>query len=369
MGTEKRAAPGNGGDSVARPPLATPMPTEPPESTAPAAPAAPAPAAATPAVPTPAVPTPPAATPASPMNTDAAVDFVWWQFRKMDATSVHAKSRWMRQKRILLFPTLGVILLLPLGKALLPVFVSAQAALLIRVLTWLSGAAAALLAFINQIVGSEPSQPWIRARGAAETLRGEIFRFVGGAAPYDKKQDPQMLLERSQKILEPVSSLTTVNVSEREGKKGRPSCPADRARYLVERVDDQLAFFAQKAAESEHAALWVKRWTWFFGALVVVAGVSAPFVEGLDGWIVVITTLSATLATQLYLGRNEFQVALYQGAVSHLGFLKTTWLVAGDAGLTQQSRYVGLFEDEIARVNGAWLMEWTRRPDTKPEEP
>lgn len=325
-----------------------------------------------PPVPAPDVPPAPVDTPApsseDALRTDAAVEFVWLQFRKLDATSVHDKSRWMRRKRILLFPTLGVIVLLPLAKALLPSLLEPErAAFVLRVITWLSGAAAALLAFINQLVGNEPSQAWIRSRGAAETLRGELFRFVGGAAPYDKKQDVQLLLERSQKIVEPVSSLVTVNVSEREAKKGRPTIPADRTRYLSERVDDQIAFFAHKAAESARDALWVQRWTWFFGGLVVVAGVSAPFVEGLDGWIVVITTLSATLATQLYLGRNEFQVALYQGAVSHLGFLKTTWLVSGEGSASQQSKYVGLFEDEIARVNGAWLMEWTRRPDTKPE--
>lgn len=309
--------------------------------------------------------------PGSPPSEDT-VGMVWEQFRRLDVTSVRDKNRWLWTKRALLFPSLLIIVLVPIGKALLPMLLGEEPSdLWLRVLTWFSTAVAALLAFVNQLVGTDPNQRWIRARSAAESIKSEVFRFIGGAAPYDKAWDAKVFLARVQELMEPVRDLVPVALTESELREGRPTCPATRDTYLAERVRDQIEFFTHKAAECDRDARRTRRWTWVFGGMVVLFGASAPFVQQqtqVDTWIPVLTLLSATLATQLYMGRNEFQAALYQGASSQLAFMKANWLAQGGKEGAHQAEFVARFEDELSKINGTWLSEWSRRPEPPRDE-
>jgi len=300
-----------------------------------------------------------------------AVNLVWEHFRRLDVTSVRDKQRWIRKKRALLFPSLLVIVLLPIGKVLLPEFLGPEAsAVWLQGLTWFSTAVAALLAFVHQLVGEDPNQRWIRTRAAAESIKSEVFRFLGAAAPYDEAQDVTAFLSRVQQLLEPVSHFIPESLTDSELREGRPTCPATPASYLTERVEDQIRFFASKAVEHDRDARRTRWWTWVLGGLVVLFGASAPFLAqrtSLDLWIPVLTLLSATLATQLYMGRNEFQAALYQGVSSQLAFMKTLWLAHGEGAGVSQAEFVARFEDELSKANGAWLSEWSRQPEPPSE--
>ncbi|WP_309889910.1 DUF4231 domain-containing protein [Archangium sp.] len=306
-----------------------------------------------------------------------AVNLAWEHFRRLDVTSVRDKQRWLWKKRALLFPSLLVIVLLPIGKALLPALLGeAASAVWLQGLTWFCTAVAALLAFVHQLVGEDPNQRWIRTRAAAESLKSEVFRFLAAAAPYDKAQDDKaqdvtVFLSRVQQLLEPVSHFIPESLTDSELREGRPTCPATPASYLAERVEDQIRFFTRRAVEHDRDARRTRGWTWFLGGLVVLFGASAPFLAqytSLDMWIPVLTLLSATLATQLYMGRNEFQAALYQGVSSQLAFLKTLWLVHGEGPGVSQSEFVARFEDELSKANGAWLSEWSRQPEAPSEK-
>lgn len=296
-----------------------------------------------------------------------AIDFAWKQYRRMDLTSVLDKQRWLWRKRLILALTLVVIVLLPIGQALLP-----EKSTLVALMTWLSAVLAALIAFTNQLVGADPHQRWIRTRGAAESIKSEVFRFIGGAAPYDKTRDAQVLLTQVRKLMAPVEDVVPAPRSEAELLEGRPSFPATRDTYLADRVDDQIRFFTAKAAESDAQARRARRWTWVLSGMAVVAGASAPFLKDLgriDGWIPVLSVLSATLATQLFLGRNEFQAGLYQSASVQLDFMKRSWLLAGEEGTHQQAKQVAGFEEALAKINGTWLSEWTQRREQQPDKP
>jgi len=301
-----------------------------------------------------------------------AVNVVWEHFRRLDVTSVRDKQRWLWKKRALLFPSLLVIVLLPISRPLLPVFLRPEASeRWLDVLTWFSTVVAALLAFVQQLVGADPNQRWIRSRAAAESLRSEVFRFIAAAAPYDKGWDVQVFLARAQELQEPVHDLVPESLTDSELHEGRPTCPATPASYRAERVEDQIRFFTRKAAECDRDARRTKRWTWVLGGLMVLFGASAPSLAprtSFDMWILVLTSLSATLATQLYMGRNEFQAALYQGASSQLAFMKARWLVQGEEAGVSQAEFVARFEDELSKVNGAWLSEWSRQPKPPGEE-
>lgn len=105
--------------------------------------------------------------------------------------------------------------------------------------------------------------------------------------------------------------------------------------------------------------------------MAVVAGASAPFLRDLsriDGWIPVLSVLSATLATQLFLGRNEFQAGLYQSASVQLEFMKKSWLLAGEEGALHQARQVAWFEEALAKIKRVLLLLEPAAPAEEEEE-
>lgn len=295
----------------------------------------------------------------------AALEHFWAQYKVWDATAVkHQKSLAAWRLRVLLLGVLAAVLGAtsdprafpwPEGWATWGVPRSAFAAA--------GGVLLGLVAFLTrELLGPEREGSWLRARAAAEAYKREGYLLAAGAPPYGGPVT-RALLERGRGILAGVGDLQEESVEEGERLEGMPSCPLSAEGYVAERLDDQISYYRRRAGEHRVVVKRVR-------VLTAVLGVAAFALGTLGGgagvWLIVVTTVTASLAGYLYANRLQFLVGSYTIAARNLDALRAGWETFGaEADDAERDRFILDCEAVLSAENQSWITEWARKEEVK----
>lgn len=296
----------------------------------------------------------------------AALEHFWGQYRAWDETSVkhrRALSAWRLR-----------VLLLGVGAAVLGALSDPRA------LPWpgdwpwpgvprsslaaAGGVMLGLAAFLTrELLGPEREGSWLRARAAAEAYKREGYLLAASVPPYDGPVT-RALLDRGRGILAGVGDLREEPVSGEKRLEGMPPCPLSVDEYVAQRLDDQISYYRRRAGE--HGAV-VGR----VRGLTAVLGVAGFALGALGGggagvWLVVVTTVTASLAAYLYANRLQYLVGSYTAAARNLDALRVGWQTFGaEADDAERDRFILDCEAVLSAENQSWIAEWARKDVAK----
>lgn len=296
----------------------------------------------------------------------AALEHFWGQYRIWDETAVtHQKSLSSWRLRVLL---LGV------GAAVLGAVSDPRA------LPWpegwptwgvprsafgvASGVLLGLAAFLTrELLSPEREGRWLRARAAAEAFKRESYLLVTGAPPFDGPLT-RALLERGRGILAGVGDLQEETVAEEKRLEGLPPSTLSVDEYVAARLDDQMRYYRRRSGEHRIVVRRIR-------SLSLVLGVAAFVLGALGGggagvWLVVITTVTTSLAAYLYANRLQYLVGSYTAAARNLDALRVGWQTFGaDADEAERDRFILDCEAVLSAESQSWIAEWGRKESTQ----
>jgi hypothetical protein len=88
---------------------------------------------------------------------------------------------------------------------------------------------------------------------------------------------------------------------------------------------------------------------------------------GAGVWLVVITTVTASLASYLYANRLQYLVGSYTAAARNLDALRVGWQTFGgpEAAAAERDRFILDTEAVLSAENQSWIAEWSRKEPVK----
>ena len=311
------------------------------------------------------------------LNTDLVLQDVWKLFAKYDSAAKRLQRTFKRfQSAILLLGILVTVLALlyrslgtePLhwGVIVLPMIVSALIALA-----------------AHRAAG----QRWVVLRGAAESVKSEIFCYRTEASAYTpenlSKHDrtrPEMLADRVGKI---ERHLAHTEASSREvppydGPLPPPMYGAAGAddglhsmtlsEYVDSRVADQIRFYRGRTSELE-------RWRTLLQLLAVAASGAGALIAaaGAEIWVAVTTAISAAPLAYLAHLQADTSIAAYNHSAARLEGIERRWQAHLQSGDTEGAvTVVRDAEAVLTSERGGWvahMSEALRDEQALPQEP
>ena len=211
----------------------------------------------------------------------------------------------------------------------------------------------------RELLGPEREGRWLRSRAAAEALKREGYLLAAGVPPYDGALT-RSHLARGNGIIDVVGDLQEAQVADEQRLKGMPPCPLTVDEYIELRLKDQIDYFSGKARE--HSVVIERA-----RVLTLVLGVAAFILGALGGggsgvWLVVITTVTASLAAYLYANRLQYLVGSYTAAARNLKSLLGGWKMFGaEADDAERGRFILDCEAVLSAESQSWITELSRK--------
>ena len=229
--------------------------------------------------------------------------------------------------------------------------------------TWFGVASGVMLGLAavltRELLGPEREGRWLRSRAAAEAFKREGYLLAAGAPPYDGALT-RTHLARANGILDVVGDLREEPAADGQRLQGLPPCPLAVDEYVKLRLDDQIDYYGRKAAGHSAVVGRVR-------AATLVLGVAAFILGALGGggsgvWLVVITTVTASLAAYLYANRLQYLVGSYTAAARNLKSLRFGWRTFGDASDdAERNRFILDCEAVLSAESQSWIAELSRK--------
>ena len=223
-----------------------------------------------------------------------------------------------------------------------------------------------------------PGARWLLLRGAAETIKGELYRYrtrTGSYAARATRRTP-----REVKLATAVGAtmnalmLTDVNLSALDHDtdaasattrtappSGMPTTaddplrPLDADGYIQARIDDQLAFY-RRGVRSRERRVRALRWlTLGFGGLGTFLAVI-----GLQLWVAVAVAVVGAVTASIEALQLESTITLYNQAATSLDAIKSWWIALPPAEQVQRRNFDRLVErsERVMQAEHAgWVQE------------
>lgn len=161
----------------------------------------------------------------------------------------------------------------------------------------------------------------IRARGIAETIKGECFRYAAGAWPYGglataaqttlRRRVEQLNLEAAEADLSWREDPKFIGASLSDDRM--PIQPLTLTWYRDRRIRGQITFFRTRQNAHEKAIRWLKTAGWICTCTTVILGVVGGTTPkgATTPWIGFVTTLSAAVVAFGFLDRRKYLAASF----------------------------------------------------------
>jgi hypothetical protein len=231
----------------------------------------------------------------------------------------------------------------------------------------LGSCAVALSAYLaKQALADNRIQAWTRARAAAESLKSGIFLYRASAPPFDGPDRVKQLVSRVDNVLDGLKDLETRPAD----GASPPAGQLEIERYITDRVDEQIKWYEDRAAEHQGKADKYRRatgWLGGLGALLALATTSVP----VSAWAAVVATITAAITAHLKNQQHQTLAANYQSTALRLRLIKTEWFGSGktDADKAERNQFIQRCEDTMAAENGAWGALWSQKDGSAPGKP
>jgi hypothetical protein len=228
---------------------------------------------------------------------------------------------------------------------------------LARALAMAAAVALALAPVIAARAGRDEVQAWTQLRSIAESLKGDVYRYLAGVAPFHDTERDRVLLRRlamSEAEAEALAVRTTGLAP-----AARPLPPVrDVPSYLIHRVEAQITGYYRPAARRMARRAASIRWvaSVLSGTAAALTAVTGALGGGsLVAWIGVLTTVVTALATYGASQRYEYQQLEMSRTASQLERVRARWNgadIADDAVVEESERIISI-------SNAGWMAELT----------
>lgn len=229
-----------------------------------------------------------------------------------------------------------------------------------RFLHWLVVAAPILVSVLIALAGRHAAgQRWVLLRGAAESIKSEIFRYRTRTPPYGEASTPAAriaaLADRVDDIKDRLmrTEVSTGELAEYDGPLPPEMYGAGRSddglsrlgadRYLSIRLNDQLAYYAGRVSS-------LSRRRWFYQVIAIAAGGAGSLLAamGFDVWVGLTGGIAAAALAYLGYLQTDNTIVTYNQAATRLAGLNRQWLAfspderdaSAFAGLVQAAEHV-----------------------------
>jgi hypothetical protein len=169
---------------------------------------------------------------------------------------------------------------------------------------------------------------WILLRSAAESIKGEIFRYRAQAGAYSSRQSGEG--SRETRLAGRIKDITLALVQSEVNKTNLRPAPKDKPQrlkflsaeeYVADRLDDQIAFMVYKTARLNDQLKRNQLYIYLAGGLgTFLAAVNR------DAWVALTTALATAFSTKLESEHVEDSLVQYNRALTALQNIQIWWL-------------------------------------------
>ncbi len=320
----------------------------------------------------------------SQIKNNSALAYIWGKYRVYAATSRKLRSELSNWRfRVLALGITGAVLGTLCQESIRLGIDKADHSWLAPQLSWLaylfshtptvlgvlSAIALALATFFGrEIVNPEQERRWIRARSIAEALKAQAYLFLSSVPPYNNANKAELLLTKSEELLETVEELPTMNISDEKKKERLPPITLTVDEYIHKRVNDQIEnFYHPRAIEYTQKMKRNKSTGLILGVVATILGAIGSTTGWTAGWIAVISTITASITSYAYANRYQYLIISYQTTADQLERVRALWQVKGkkDADTKERNEFITQCEQVISIENSAWMAEFTKKPQRK----
>jgi hypothetical protein len=231
------------------------------------------------------------------------------------------------------------------------------------------GAAVIALAayFSSQALSEKPERIWIKCRSAAESIKSALILYRASVHPFDGIDRGAQLRQRVDKILQEVKE---IEVRQPQSESAPDLHPLTVGEYIVERVDDQINWYQQRAREYQKKSDGFRRYIFGLGAISVLLGLASA-ISAVSAWIAVIATSTAALTAHMKNQRYQSLIAMYSATALRLGLLKSEWAESRktDRDKADRDAFIQRCEETMALENGAWVAHWSEQHASRTTPP
>jgi hypothetical protein len=224
----------------------------------------------------------------------------------------------------------------------------------------LGAAAIALAAYFSaQALGENRERIWIKCRSAAESIKSALILYRASVRPFDGLDRSAQLRQSVDKILQEVKE---IELRQPPSESVPDLHPLTVEEYLVERVDDQINWYQQRAREYQKKSDGFRRYIFALGAMSVLLGMASAM-NVVSAWIAVIATIMAALTAHMKNQRYQSLIAMYSATALRLGLLKSEWAESRktDRDKADRDAFIQRCEETMGLENGAWVAQWSEQ--------
>jgi SMODS and SLOG-associating 2TM effector domain 1/Protein of unknown function (DUF4231) len=244
----------------------------------------------------------------------------------------------------------------------------------------LAAIAAGLVPLLGrEILSTSLEKKWLAARGVAETIKAECYRYAGGVAPYDAGGDAArgVFRDKLKALLDGAAqdglvgpTTDDVSASNYESQTGTdsrcPIVPMTADWYLTHRLDDQYTYYIRNQSGNEQTLSRLRLASLIASGFGVIAGVIGATTSNGTAFATAVgacVTGAAALMAYGLLDQRSFLAASYGATANMLRMIKGfgTWSDANLAALVDQT------EAAIAAEQGIWAQRIAALRKADPE--
>lgn len=240
-----------------------------------------------------------------------------------------------------------------------------------RFLHWLVVAAPIVVSVLIALAGRHAAgQRWVLLRGAAETIKSEIFRYRTRTPPYGEASTPAARIATLADRVDAIKDrLMQTEVSTGEMTKYDGPLPPDMygagrsddglsrlgaERYLSIRLEDQLAYYAGRVRSASR-----RRWMYQITAVAAGGAGSLLAAMGFDVWVGLTGGIAAAALAYLGYLQTDNTIVTYNQNATRLAALNRRWL-ALSPDERDATAFVGLVqstEDVLTTELAGWVQQ------------
>ncbi len=297
--------------------------------------------------------------------TEDVLGLVWGRYRTWAATSRAAKAPLKRWRKLVLLLIVAGAVFGTLSEQTRSWELSLVVEKMPSVVCGLLSAVALALAtfFTRTKLSTESERRWVRARSAAEGFKALAFLYATQVPPYEKENRQKNLLSEEIELRKNVKDIIPASLPDTEKFKGMPPENLSVEDYINLRVKEQRDKFYIPKAQKHNAILEKShQWSFWLGAIATILGViAALFPDGMTaGWVPVLSTVTAAIASYFYAERHEQLALVYQTTADRLESLVAEWNTA-PANKRDPVEFIKSCEAAISTENRAWMAKYIRR--------
>lgn len=226
-----------------------------------------------------------------------------------------------------------------------------------KVFAGVAAGCASVAVALQTFISPSRVEDWMRARAVSEALKGEVYTYLAGTAPYRNADRASVFDQRVTDIVKQADDLAERAIGIEPVPRDLPAV-SDVDTYIQIRMLDQIRkYYKPKSAEMKRRATILRTVEIaLIGVAAVLSGITA--VSGLSSWaawLPVVTTASGAVAAEAAVRRYSGLAVEYGRAYGQLERLLRNRGADKPESAEGDDEFVRSAERVISLQNEAWM--------------